>query len=187
MVAAMVRTADQTLLADAAYQAELAAWTRPDDTGTDGVTRRSGGPAPEPHDLIVRRDFGGPPRAPGRDFEVVPLVGVLGGLDDSPADDLHTGQALQRVLLTATRLGLLTSLMSQPIEVPSVREQLRLGLRRHGPPQMLLRFGYGTPGSPTSRRPIADVLLPDGPRSQDLGPVPQGTHGTDRVAVETVQ
>jgi hypothetical protein len=113
---------------------------------------------------LARRDFGGPPRAPGRDYETDPLVGVLGSHADSPLDDLVAGQALQSVLLTATTAGLVASLMSQPIDVPRVREQLRIGLRRYGSPQILLRVGYGVPGSPTPRRPISDVLLtPDSP------------------------
>jgi nitroreductase len=161
MVAHLVRAADRTLLADPAYLAEVAAWTRPDVGAVDGVPRRAGGPAPEPYDLLAGRDFGGPRRAPGRDFEEDPLVGVLGATSDTPRDDLAAGQALQHVLLTATRLGLSTSLLSQPIDVESVREQLRIGLRRHGPPQMLLRFGYGVPGTPTPRRPVAEIMLPD--------------------------
>lgn len=162
MVTEFVRAADRILLNDPAYRAELAAWTRADDGSPDGVPRRAGGPAPEPHDLLAQRDFGGPARAPGRDFESDPLVGVLGGLADSPTDDLIVGQALQRVLLTATRSGLVSSLMSQPIEVPQVREEMRIGLRRHGPPQMLVRFGYGVPAQPTPRRPVEDVLVAEG-------------------------
>ena len=86
---------------------------------------------------------------------------------------MTVGQALQRVLLTATRYGLSTSLMSQPIEVERIREQLRLGLRKFGPPQMLLRFGYGVPATPTARRPVTDVLLPDGGPVESLVPAGQ--------------
>lgn len=177
MVAELVRAADRILLADRAYRDELTAWTRADATAVDGVPRSSGGPAPEPHDLLVGRDFGGPPRAPGRDFEADPLIGVLGGMADSPRDDLIAGQALQRVLLTATRAGLVSSLMSQPIDVPQVREQLRIGLRRRGTPQLLVRLGYGVPASPSPRRPVADVLLPDGGPAdgQDFVPGPDRT------------
>lgn len=160
MVAELVRSADRILLMDPAYRDELAAWTRPGDTGDDGVPSRAGGPSPEPHDLLIQRDFGGPTRQPGRDYESDPLIGVLGGQNGSAHDDLMAGQALQHVLLAATRAGLVTSLLSQPIEVPAVRERLRIGLRRSGQPQMLLRFGYGVPGSPTPRRPVAEVLLP---------------------------
>jgi nitroreductase len=161
MVAELVRSADRVLLMDEAYRAELAAWTRLNDDSPDGVPRRAGGPAPEPHDLLVQRDFGAPPRSSGRDFETDPLVGVLGSEAGTARDDLAAGQALQHVLLAATRAGLVTSLLSQPIEVAQAREQLRVGLRRHGQPQMLLRFGYGVPGSPTTRRPVSEVLLSD--------------------------
>jgi nitroreductase len=178
MVAQLVRAADRVLVANPAYVAEVAAWTRPDVGAEDGVSRRAGGPAPEPYDLLAQRDFGGARRAPGHDFEPDPLVGVLGGPSDTPHDDVAAGQALQRVLLTATKLGLSTSLMSQPIEVETVREQLRLGLRRSGPPQMLLRFGYGKPGAPTPRRGVNDVLLPDAEPVGVIGPGPFGTIGT---------
>ena len=110
------------------------------------MSPRAGGPPPEPHDFLSRRDFGGAALKPGREFERDPLVAVLGSRGDLPQDDLVAGQALQRVLLTATRAGLVTSLISQPIEVPAVREELRVGLRRFGSPKMLLRTGYGVAG-----------------------------------------
>jgi nitroreductase len=161
LVAQLVRVADRRLNTNAAYRTELAGWTRADSGTGDGVQRRSAGPAPEAHDLLARRDFGGRTRAPGRDFERDPLVAVLGSMGDSRRDDLVAGQALQRVLLTATRAGLVTSLMSQPTDVPAIREDLRVALRRYGSPQILLRAGYGTPGPATPRRPLADVLVRD--------------------------
>ena len=157
-VAALVRAADRMLTSREEYRAELGRWTGRDDGALDGVERRAGGPAPEPYDLLMRRDFGGTPRTPGRDYERDPLVAVLGTEGDSPRDDLVAGQALQRVLLSATQAGLVTSLMSQPIDVPSVREELRVGLRRFGSPKMLLRVGYGIASVPTARRPVTDVL-----------------------------
>ena len=182
MVAQVVRAADRILVADVSYIAEVAAWTRPDYGGLDGVPRPAGGPAPEPHDLLAARDFGGPSRPAGQDFESDPLVGVLGGPSDTPHDDVAVGEALQRVLLTATRLGLSTSLLSQPIEVASAREHLRIGLHRQGSPHMVLRFGYGAPGRPTARRPVEDVMLPDAEPVGALGPASIGTFGTDADA-----
>ncbi|GAA1411914.1 hypothetical protein GCM10009662_53160 [Catellatospora coxensis] len=129
MVAELDATADRLLLAAPGYRAELAAWTR-EQPSTDGVARDAAGCAPEPQDLLTRRDFDGPARRPGRDYETDPFVAVLGAYGDTPADDLQAGQGLQRVLLTATANGLATSLMSQPIDVPAIREQLRLGLHR---------------------------------------------------------
>jgi hypothetical protein len=49
-------------------------------------------------------------------------------------------------------------MLSQPIEVASVREQLRLALGRYGSPQMVLHFGYAVAAPGTGRRPAADVI-----------------------------
>ena len=57
---------------------------------------------------------------------------VLGAAGDRPVDQIIAGQALQRVLLTATDAGLASSMISQPIEVPAAREQLRRSLGRSG-------------------------------------------------------
>jgi hypothetical protein len=50
-------------------------------------------------------------------------------------------------------------MISQPIEVPAAREQLRRSLGRSGMPQMALRIGYGQPAGPSRRRPVAEVLV----------------------------
>jgi len=158
MIAELIRVSDQILLRNDAYQAELRQWLRSEESD-DGVPRRTAGTAPEPQDVIARRDFGGRTRLAGHDYESDPLIAVIGGYGTTRRDDLCAGQALERLLLTATANGLVASLVSQPIEVPQVREQLRLGLRRNGPPRMLVRTGYGVPGFSPPRRPIEDVLL----------------------------
>ena len=156
-VAEIAHAANRVLERDPRYAAELARWTRY-DPAPDGVPVSVGGPAGEPQDLLPQRAFGVRTRAPGRDFEPEPLVAVLGSAGDSDADQLGAGQALQRVLLTAAGAGLAVSMLSQPIEVPAAREQLRLALGRYGMPQIVLRLGYGQPGFPTPRRPAEDVI-----------------------------
>jgi nitroreductase len=146
--AEIAQSADRVLRRDARYQAEMSAWT-PTLTGTSAV---------EPQDLLPQRDYADHPRAPGRDFEPEPLVAILGTVGDLPTDQIIAGQALQRVLLTATDAGLACSLISQPIEVPAARDQLRRSLSRSGMPQMALRIGYGQPGQRTSRRELSAVL-----------------------------
>jgi nitroreductase len=158
-VAAVARSAHRVLRRDPAYVAELAAWTRR-TAEPDGVPADAGGPLGEPHDLLPQRDFGSRRRAPGRDFEPEPLVAVLGFPGNTPGDQIAAGQVLQRLLLTATDAGLAVSLVSQPIEVPSAREQLRLALGRSGTPQMVMRIGYGQPGWPTPRRAVDTVIDP---------------------------
>jgi hypothetical protein len=71
---------------------------------------------------------------------------------------VHAGQALQRVLLTATRLKLATTPISQPVELPAVRELLTDTAAGRWA-QIIVRLGYGQPAPATPRRPLAEVLL----------------------------
>ncbi|MCW3818376.1 nitroreductase [Micromonospora sp. DR5-3] len=156
-LAEIARSAHRVLERDPAYVAERAEWIR-GEPSPDGVPATAAGPRSEPQDLLPQRDFGGRHRTPGRDFEPEPLVAVLGAAGNTATDQVIAGQALQRVLLTATDAGLSVSLISQPIEVPGAREALRLSLGRFGTPQMVMRIGYGQPGSATPRRPVGEVL-----------------------------
>ncbi|TCB92139.1 nitroreductase [Micromonospora zingiberis] len=149
--------AHRVLERDPAYRTERESWVRREHA-LDGVPAAAGGPRGEPQDLLPARGFGGQHRSPGRDFEPEPLVAVLGSAGNTAVDQVVAGQALQRVLLTATDSGLSVSMLSQPIEVPSAREQLRVSLGRFGAPQMVMRIGYGQPGWPTPRRHVDEVL-----------------------------
>jgi nitroreductase len=159
-VAEIAHAAHRVLQRDEAYVAELATWSRRGDTADalDGVPADAGGLAAEPQDLLPQRPFGDLARVPGKDYEEDPLVAVLGTLGDTAIDHLQAGFALQRILLTITDAGLTGSMLSQPIEVPSAQEQLRLAFGRYGTPQMVLRIGYGEVGVSTPRRPVADVV-----------------------------
>ncbi|GIH21093.1 hypothetical protein Raf01_92650 [Rugosimonospora africana] len=156
VVAGLVHTADATLNRDPAYRDELAQWSHRDPHSTDGVALDAAGPGPEPHDLLTMRTFGTGNRRAGRDFESEPLIGILVTAADALHDQLAAGQALEHVLLSATENQLAVSMFSQPIEVPTARDQLRAIVG--DTPQMVLRIGYGLPGYPTARRPVADVL-----------------------------
>ncbi|BCJ57653.1 Acg family FMN-binding oxidoreductase [Micromonospora endophytica] len=155
--AEVAQGAHRVLERDPAYRTEREEWVRATYT-PDGVPVSAGGPQAESQDLLPSRDFGGRSRPPGRDFEPEPLVAVLGSAGNTAIDQVIAGQALQRVLLTATDAGLSASMLSQPIEVPSAREQLRMSLGRFGTPQMVMRIGYGQPGRVTPRRPVDEVL-----------------------------
>jgi nitroreductase len=155
--AEIAQSADRVLRRDERYQTEFFAWVHA-DAATDGVPVSAGAPLSEPQDLLPQRSFTDRRRAPGRDFEPEPLVAILGSAGDGPADQIGAGQALQRVLLTATDAGLASSMISQPIEVLAARDQLRRSLGRSGVPQMALRIGYGLPGRPTPRRELAEVI-----------------------------
>jgi len=160
--AEIAQSADRVLRRDVAYQSEMVGWTHA-DTAPDGVPVTAGAPAPEPQDLLPQRSFADHRRAPGRDYEPEPLVGILSVPGDSRIDQIVAGQALQKVLLTATDAGLAASMLSQPIEVPAARDQLRRSLGRAGIPQLAVRLGYGQPSHPSPRRDLDDVLLPPAP------------------------
>jgi nitroreductase len=157
-VAELISTANATLAAQPAYKEEVRAWIRTDATADDGISRGAAGPAPAPHELLARRDFGGAPAPEHRRYEAEPLLAVLGSLGDSRREQLVAGQALQRVLLTATRLGLAVSIISQPIEVPETFEQLSKQVGLAAVPQLLLRIGFGVRGSITRRRSPEAVI-----------------------------
>ncbi|MEU4163991.1 nitroreductase [Actinoplanes sp. NPDC026670] len=154
----IAHSADRVLRRDNRYQAEMITWTDT-ESATDGIPVAAAASVAEAQDLIPQRNFGGRRRAPGRDYEPEPLVGILGTAGDRKLDQVMAGQALQHVLLTATDAGLSSSLISQPIEVATARDQLRRSLGRSGFPQIAFRIGYGQPGHPSPRRDVADVLV----------------------------
>jgi nitroreductase len=154
-----VQQAHQIQLGDEGVQAELAAFTGHRPGATDGVPPASAGVRPEMQDEWVFRDFQGPERRPGKDYESDPLVMVLCSYYDGPLGDLQAGQAMQRVLLTATTYGLSASFLSQPVEVKRVRDDLRRALGGLLVPQTVLRMGFSTPVPATPRRSVAEMLV----------------------------
>jgi hypothetical protein len=79
--------------------------------------------------------------------------------DDSPAEWMAAGQALQRVLLTATLAGVSASFLSAPIEVETTRPRLAEIFDEPGYAQVFLRLGYGAAQLPIPRKRPADVLV----------------------------
>ena len=157
-VADLVRDADRILRADPAYLTELGTWTGVGTTAGEGVPHEAGGPEPDQHELLARRDFGGGPTT--RPFERDPLLAVLGAAGDHPADETVAGMALQRVLLTATDLGLAASIFTQPVDEPTSRKRLRALCGRGYPPYAVLRIGYGHVPHHSGRRQVAEVIEP---------------------------
>lgn len=145
--------------ASPAFLQEWEAWTGAADGEPVGVPARRGGLPPAANDVWMLRDFTGgvPGDEPwGPEFDATPLVLVISMPHDLPAAHLRAGQAMQRVLLTATALGLSCSVLSAPVEVESTRRQLGLLAGRPVHPQILVRVGHGdVPGdmrrAPTPR------------------------------------
>ena len=161
-VLGVVRSAERMWITDPAYRAELKQWTGDRDGRRDGVPAVAVGRRSR-RGTVPLRNFGLclPTVRPVSRFETEPLVAVLYA-GDTPQDWVRAGQALQRVLLTATAHGVATTLMTQPLEIPQLRALLTdadTGL----PPHAIVRFGYAQlPAPRTPRRPVAEVLTTDG-------------------------
>ncbi len=166
-LAAVVTAAEHAARLDGGRARELARWSRPPDS-----PRRDGVPATGYPARPARSE----PDFPGRDFAhghgwglppgmMAPLhrsagvVALLITSADQPADWIRSGQALQRVLLAANASGVAAALHSQPLEMPELREFIRIRLSRGACPQILLRFGATDTVTTSTRRPAEEVLL----------------------------
>ncbi len=145
-------------LADPRYRAELARWTG-GERDRDGIPAASLGPR-SPETSTPVRDF-----SPGHEpaefryawFEEHPQLAVLATHSSRGADWLRAGQALERVLLTATARGISACPLTQPLETGEAW-LVRDPRSRTEQPQMILRIGYGLPVQPSPRRPVSEVL-----------------------------
>jgi hypothetical protein len=158
LLAALLR-AEEQLRISPAYRAELTAWTTASPGSGDGIPPESFGPRPELAALAVR-DFDpghAYPRRVAR-FEADPVLAVLFTSGDEPADWLRAGQALERVLLTATVHGVASAPLTQLVEVAALRQLVSVP----GPgliAQSMLRLGYASRVRATPRRPLSDILV----------------------------
>jgi hypothetical protein len=155
---------EQALTPDLAQ--ETAEWTGRSRSAREGVP---GANVPsEPVGTVPVRHFAAaeqPESLLGKyesDGTVLALIATPG---DGAVDQLRAGEALSAVLLAATRIGLATDPISQPLEVPATRAQLRASvLGDAAEPQVLLRLGWApmsaTPVPLTGRRSVADTLEP---------------------------
>ena len=75
------------------------------------------------------------------------LVALLTSHVPGSTAEVQIGQALQRILLTATAAGLATSVLRQVVAVPQTREELRRLIGGARPPQAVLRVGHGRPAA----------------------------------------
>ena len=91
------------------------------------------------------------------------MAGLLTTAADRPADWVHAGQALQRILLTAGVCGAAVALHSQPTELPLLREFIRTQLSDDAYPHLVLRIGLVTQVAASVRRDPGDVLFPAAP------------------------
>ncbi|MFI5589510.1 Acg family FMN-binding oxidoreductase [Amycolatopsis sp. NPDC051758] len=151
---------------DPAYRTELAAWSGR-HFSPDGVPARNT-PAPDDTPGALRtRAFADPllpqpPDAKAEDDETVLLV--LSTASDDRMSRLRAGEATSAVMLTATAFGLSSCPLTEPLELPEVRETVTEHVTGGSFPQMVLRIGWAPanadPLVAAPRRDLADVLQP---------------------------
>lgn len=177
LVARVTQQADRIQNADAAYRAELRQWTnRPPEAG-DGIP-----PVAVPHvdglqqDDVPIRDFdttGAGALSPETHSSAGQTMVLLSTRTDDRLAWLRAGEALERVLLQLTAADWVAGPLTQPIEVPLTRTQLRAALTWDAHPQMLLRIGRAAPTARTPRRPRGDVVVNSRRPEPVPAPVPQ--------------
>jgi nitroreductase len=154
----LARRAHERQIADPGFVDELRSWTARDFEDRDGIPLTAAGPVPWPNATWVMRDFSAG-TGPDHGYEADPLIAVLSVHSDGPREEIRAGQAMQRVLLTATAHGLATSFLSQLVEVADIRERMRQLISGTRPPQVVLRIGHGWPVTGTPRRQLSELLL----------------------------
>ena len=169
------RQASKALGADAAYVRELQQWIGDGDGDSDSDSHsdsHSDSDSDSDSHGVPAAAVPQPRRAPAGDlglglagkrrrdrFGSHPRLMVLSTETDTPSDWLRAGQALERVLLTATRYGVAASFLTQPFELQdryaTPNHRLVTWLKH---PQMVLRLGYGPPVAGTPREDRPDVV-----------------------------
>lgn len=158
-VAHITRLANRLVAADPQYRRELRRWTTTRSRSVEGVPVTGFGTRDVLGDPPLR-DFGlllpWLERAPEH-FGLEEWVVIITDRDE-PAAWLAAGQAMERVLLTATGAGLAASFMTQSIELPALRSELRRCLGVAGEIQLLLRVGPASALPAAGRRPLDQVV-----------------------------
>jgi hypothetical protein len=162
---AAIRAAERKLQADTAAREEVARWIERHATG-QGIPAEALGVIPATDEALVR-DFGtmtGQVDRPVSEFERDPLLAAITTATDEPVDWIRAGQALERVHLTATSLGLALSYLGQPFDVGDRWWATGPIAGISGVPHMILRLGYAPPSPQTPRRQLDDLLRDGGMR-----------------------
>jgi len=176
-LAAAVEEAERHLRLVGERVRELARWVPPPGSArSDGVPATSYPARPEHTEpYFPGRDFahghgwGVPPLGSATAHRAAGVAGLLTTTADRPADWVNAGQALQRILLTASACGAAVALHSQPLELPWLREFIRTQLSDDACPHLVLRIGLVTQVAVSVRRDPGDVLFSAGGDSARLG------------------
>lgn len=162
---ALVEEADVRLMSDERWRNELADWVRPNESSAgDGITGDAfgiPGPLSALAPYFVRNLDLGESRGKNDRKLVEHAAGlIVVSSEDDRAALLRAGEALERLLLTLTALGVQYAFVNQVIEVPELRKELWRLMRTAQPPQLMVRIGYASRAAtrPQPRRPLTAVV-----------------------------
>ncbi|WP_324787706.1 Acg family FMN-binding oxidoreductase [Streptomyces sp. H51] len=159
LLARLVRTAEDCHRADPVHAAEVARRVGPDRVPAEACRYHPDCTLLAGRDyLYLSRRYVVPAR---RRASGTGTVAVLSTARDGRQDWLRSGQALQRVLLSAAARGVTAAFHTQPLELPELRAQVRRHLTAGHFPQVVLRLGRTGQRWVTSRRPATRVLVRD--------------------------
>ncbi|OAK55713.1 Acg family FMN-binding oxidoreductase [Rhodococcoides kyotonense] len=162
------KTSANTRKYDATYQAELKWWSG-HSFDVDGVPPHALSDRATATAVRMGRDFpvrDGGDQVPPEDASTVLLMATRG---DEPLDWLRCGRALSAVLLEATVRGFATCSLTHLTEQSSSRAIVASLAPHGGIPQVLVRIGTPTAGTPAIRTPrqkVSSVLSIEGPRQR---------------------
>ena len=164
-IADLIAEGDRVQFTDAHFRRELASWmhsARHDDgmpAYAKGVGKILDLATPVYSAAIRTFDVGNSVAASHHKLvQGSPMLACLSTGTDDAAAWLAAGQAMERVLLLITDAWFDASFLNQPIEVSSLRPQLRDLTGSKAYPQILLRAGTGQAPRWSSRRPVSEVL-----------------------------
>jgi hypothetical protein len=169
-LAAAIETAEHAQQLQSERVQEIARWApAPGSARADGVPPSSY-PARAEHtdpdfpgrDFAHGRGWGLPPSSSAPPFRSAGVAALLTTAQDHPADWINTGQALQRILLTASTCGIAAALHTQPLELGWLRDFIQTHLSDGAHTQLVLRFGAVIQTATSTRRPPEDVMGPPG-------------------------
>lgn len=148
--------ADARQFANPAFREEITYWMKAGAFDASWLTAKLGRMAA----AYLDRD-GTPPKSAQNVHKQAPFLGILCSTTDDRKAQVKIGQVFERIFLTAASLGVQLQPMTQIIEVPQIREELKpLISIENCFPQHIFRLGYGSrEKSHTPRRPLSEVLL----------------------------
>ena len=137
---------------DPAFRRELGEWIGRGVFGTPRVL------APLARLAVAHIDMGRTmARQDAARFASAPAIIVVASCADDPPAQVTAGRVVERFWLAAVHAGLALQPVSQPLQVPEVRQHLRAALEIPEPwPQHLFRIGYAI--REDRRRPVRDLV-----------------------------